>query len=83
MAQISGAVRWFNNLRGYGFLGQEGGPDVFCHYTAIQAAGYKTLIAGELVWFDIEQGHKGAQAARVKRMAGVNDEPADDLRRMA
>ena len=67
-------------MRGYGFLGYEGGPDVFCHYTAIQSSGYKSLKAGDPVRFSIEQGKKGAQAARVTRLAGVEDEPVDELR---
>lgn len=83
MAQISGEVRWFNNLRGYGFLGYAGGVDVFCHYTAIQSDGYKTLNAGDLVSFSIEQGQKGAQAALVKRLVGVGAAPAVELSRPA
>ncbi len=83
MAQINGEVRWFNNLRGYGFLGHAGGADVFCHYTAIQSEGYKTLNAGDLVRFNIEQGEKGAQAALVERVAGMRSELAEEMKRTA
>ena len=68
MAQVNGEVKWFNSARGYGFLGHDGGPDVFCHYSAILSNGFKTLNAGDQVLFSIEQGEKGAQAALVKRI---------------
>lgn len=68
MAQFQGKVQWFNNAKGYGFLGAEGTKDVFCHFSAIQDGGYKSLNEGEPVEFDIEQGQKGAQAANVKRL---------------
>jgi CspA family cold shock protein len=61
----SGKVKWFNNAKGFGFIGREGGPDVFAHYSAIQSEGYKSLNEGDLVEFDIEQGSKGPQAANV------------------
>ena len=68
MAQINGVVRWFNNAKGFGFLGHEGGPDVFVHYSAIQSDGYKSLKEGDPVEFDIIQGEKGRpQADQVKR----------------
>ena len=67
MAQLAGIVKWFNNAKGYGFLGHEGGPDVFVHYSAIQLDGYKTLKEGDPVLFDIIQGTKGPQADRVTR----------------
>lgn len=67
MAQFSGTVRWFNNAKGYGFLGTETGPDVFCHFTAIQTDGYKSLKEGDPVEFDIVQGEKGPQADAVRR----------------
>ena len=70
MAQHSGTVKWFNNAKGYGFLGYEGGPDVFCHYSSIQNAGYKSLKEGESVDFDIITGDKGRpQADQVMRMS--------------
>lgn len=68
MAQFHGAVRWFNNAKGYGFLGREGGTDVFVHYTAINTDGYKSLKEGELVEFDVVQGDKGPQADHVFRL---------------
>lgn len=66
MAQHAGIVAWFNNAKGYGFLAAEGIPDVFCHFTAIQDEGYKSLKEGESVDFDIETGTKGPQAANVR-----------------
>lgn len=68
MAQYEGAVRWFNNAKGYGFLGRENGPDVFVHYTAIQSEGYKSLKEGEPVKYDVIEGEKGPQADHVKRI---------------
>lgn len=65
MAQFKGVVRWFNNAKGYGFLGTDNGPDVFVHYSAIQAEGYKGLKEGEAVEFDVIQGDKGPQADQV------------------
>lgn len=67
MAQLQGVVRWFNNAKGYGFLGHDGGPDVFVHYSSIQHDGYKSLKEGEQVGFDIIQGTKGPQADQVSR----------------
>ena len=64
-----GTVRWFNNAKGYGFLGNESGPDVFVHFSAIQVDGYKSLQEGEEVEFDVVQGEKGRpQAHNVKRV---------------
>ncbi|HID56630.1 TPA: cold-shock protein [Candidatus Poribacteria bacterium] len=60
-----GRVKWFNEKKGYGFISQEGGEDVFVHYTAIQARGFRTLHEGQRVKFDIVQGAKGPQAANV------------------
>ena len=65
MSQYRGTVKWFNNAKGYGFLGRDGGPDVFCHYSAIQGDGYKTLKEGDPVAFDVIQGEKGPQADQV------------------
>ena len=65
MAQYKGEVKWFNNAKGYGFLGREGGPDVFVHYSSIQLDGFKTLKEGDAVEFDIVQGSKGPQADKV------------------
>jgi CspA family cold shock protein len=62
-----GKVKWFNNAKGYGFLGREDGPDVFVHYSAIQGDGYRSLAEGDSVEFEIVQGPKGPQAANVKK----------------
>jgi len=63
--RIIGKVKWFNSEKGYGFLAQENGPDVFVHYSAIQGSGYRTLTEGQTVEFSIEQGPKGLQASNV------------------
>lgn len=60
-----GKVKWFNAQKGYGFLEQEGGPDVFVHFSAIKAKGFKTLREGQAVEFDIEKDDKGLRAANV------------------
>ena len=65
MAQFEGTVKWFNNAKGYGFLGRDGGPDVFVHYSAVQADGYKSLKEGDGVEYDVIQGVKGPQADKV------------------
>ena len=62
---ITGKVKWFSNAKGYGFIEQEGGQDVFVHYASIAGDGYKTLEEGETVTFDIVQSEKGPQAANV------------------
>jgi CspA family cold shock protein len=67
MAQYRGKVKWFNNVKGYGFLGYDGGEDVFVHFSSIQKEGYKFLKEGDDVTFDIVQGKKGRQADRVTR----------------
>jgi len=67
MGQYKGTVKWFNNVKGYGFLGREGGNDVFVHFSSIQKDGYKSLKEGDEVIFDIIQGEKGPQADRVAR----------------
>jgi CspA family cold shock protein len=61
-------VKWFNNAKGYGFLGRDGGADVFVHYSSIQSDGYKSLKEGDEVEFDIIQGSKGPQADQVVRL---------------
>lgn len=63
--RILGTVKWFNSEKGYGFLAQENGPDVFVHYTAIQSDGYRSLTEGQKVEFSVEKGPKGLQAANV------------------
>ena len=60
-----GTVKWFNATKGYGFIGREGGEDVFVHFSAIQGEGYKRLDENQRVEFSIEQGPKGLQASNV------------------
>ncbi len=63
-----GTVKWFNDSKGYGFISQEAGDDVFVHHSAIQAEGFKSLDEGERLSFEVVQGPKGLQAANVKKM---------------
>ncbi|MGD8603585.1 MAG: cold-shock protein [Anaerolineales bacterium] len=63
--KVLGTVKWFNGSKGFGFIEREDGDDVFVHFTAIQADGYRTLEEGQRVEFEIEQGPKGLQAANV------------------
>jgi len=62
----AGTVKWFNEAKGFGFITQEnGGPDVFVHFNAIQGTGFKTLAEGQVVGFDVQQGPKGPMAVNV------------------
>jgi cold shock protein len=67
--RLKGTVKWFNNAKGYGFLGRDDGPDVFIHYSSITTEGYKSLQEGDQVEFEIVQGQKGPQAANVTKIA--------------
>ena len=64
----TGKVKWFSNTKGYGFIEQEGGEDVFIHFSAIQGEGFKTLEEGQKVQFEITKGQKGPQAANVVKL---------------
>jgi CspA family cold shock protein len=66
MAQ--GKVKWFNEAKGYGFIEQDGGKDIFVHYTSIQSEGFRSLNEGERVIFDISNGQKGEMATNVVRV---------------
>ncbi len=63
--RVTGTVKWFNGSKGYGFLTQENGPDVFVHYSAIQGNGFRSLEEGQRVEFTVEKGPKGLQAVNV------------------
>ena len=63
--KLKGTVKWFNNAKGFGFIGRDDGPDVFVHYSALVAEGYKSLQEGDAVEFEIVDGQKGPQAANV------------------
>lgn len=71
MGQYKGQVKWFNNAKGFGFLGRDEGTDVFVHYSSIQLEGYKSLKEGDQVEFDIIQGTQGPQADNVSRTKDV------------
>ena len=62
----NGTVKWFNNKRGWGFIVKEDGQDIFVHYSAIKGDGFKSLVEGQRVQFDIEQGDRGPAAANVE-----------------
>jgi CspA family cold shock protein len=68
MSRINGRVKWFNDVKGYGFIERDGGPDVFVHFSAIQADGFRTLKPNDQVEFDLEDGPKGLHASKVTRV---------------
>ena len=61
----NGTVKWFNDRKGFGFIEQESGPDVFAHFRAINGSGFKTLVEGQKVEFEVTQGQKGPQAENI------------------
>jgi cold shock protein len=63
-----GTVKWFNDKKGFGFIQQEGGPDVFVHFSAIKGEGFKTLAEGQAVEFEVLEDEKGAKAQNVMRL---------------
>jgi len=64
----TGTVKWFNETKGFGFITQDNGTDVFAHYTAIQGDGFKTLAEGDKVSFDVIEGEKGPKAANIVKI---------------
>jgi len=65
MSKVQGTVKWFNESKGFGFIEQEAGPDVFAHFSAIVSEGFKTLAEGQKVEFTVSQGPKGPQAENI------------------
>ena len=65
MSTTTGTVKWFNESKGFGFIEQENGPDVFAHFSAISSTGFKTLAEGQKVQFTVTQGQKGPQAENI------------------
>jgi CspA family cold shock protein len=65
MSTVTGTVKWFNESKGFGFIEQESGPDVFAHFSAIVSEGFKTLAEGQKVEFTVTQGQKGPQAENI------------------
>ena len=63
-----GTVKWFNDAKGFGFIEQESGPDVLVHFSAITGEGFKSLVEGDRVEFDVTQGQKGPQASNVRKI---------------
>jgi CspA family cold shock protein len=68
--RTSGKVKWFNEAKGYGFIKQDSGRDIFVHYSEIQEEGFRTLSEGDLVEFELREGAKGLEATKVTRKAG-------------
>lgn len=70
--RISGKVKWFNESKGYGFIKQETGKDIFVHYSEIQEDGFRTLSEGDIVEFELREGAKGLEATKVMRASKPN-----------
>jgi len=81
MERTRGTVKWFSQEKGYGFLQQEGGPDVFVHHSAILGSGYKVLYEGEEVEFEVMHADKGLKAANVERLNPPPEPPSRGPRR--
>jgi len=71
--KVIGNVKWFDNTKGYGFIGRQDGPDVFVHYSAILGEGYRSLSEGDCVEFEIAAGAKGPQAVNVRKQRQKTD----------
>jgi CspA family cold shock protein len=69
----NGKVKWFNENKGYGFITQDSGKDIFVHYSQIQGEGYRSLSEGDVVEFEVVEGDKGLQATNVKRVSKTAD----------
>lgn len=69
MSATTGTVKWFNDKKGFGFIEQESGPDVFAHFSAISGGGFKTLKEGQKVQFTVSDGQKGPQAENIEPLA--------------
>ncbi|MBI5640588.1 MAG: cold-shock protein [Nitrospirae bacterium] len=65
---VEGTIKWFNEKKGFGFIQQDNGPDIFVHYSSIASEGFKTLAEGQRVKFDIEEGDKGPKAVNVVKI---------------
>ncbi|HEM5499721.1 cold-shock protein [Streptococcus suis] len=65
---VQGTVKWFNAEKGFGFIAQENGPDVFAHFSEIQSNGFKSLEDGQKVTFEVEQGQRGLQAINITKI---------------
>ncbi len=65
MSRTTGTVKWFNDAKGFGFIEQESGPDVFAHFSAIEGSGFRTLAEGQKVEFTVTEGQKGLQAENI------------------